>query len=360
MMKTSISKKERKIKKKLFLLIGGLILHFFLLQLTSFGEKSLPREGVLTQPKEMEALENKVLLKASPLKIFPLKNKPCKICISPDASLAALCTKNGEILIYNLEKLTLVFKERFSSIPIYGIDFHPHKNILAFGDSGGVINILDVDKKKVIKTIYESGEFISDVRYTPDGTILGIAHFAREVTFYDIEKFRLLRKLGVPSIRIYSLTFSKDNALFAACTRDKGVQIALLKGETTQMLINHSSLVLASDWHKANFFTSGGSDGQIFLYKKNGEKINNDFFFWWTHRDWVTSLKFFEELLITGSKDGFVRVFDFENKRLLKMVEVAHPILGIDIKGKFLCVITPCTLLVYRISDILINRGLLR
>ena len=341
-------------KRYLFLLATvAVILYSSLFPDLSYSSEEIEVGIQLKQPREMEKLENRVLKKIKPLKVFPLKSKPYKISISPDGSLSALCTKNGRIEIYNLEKLTLDYKETVSSLPIYGLAFHPQKNQLTFGDRGGIIKVIDIDTKQTIKTLYESGKIISDITYSPDGTVLGVAHFEGEVTFYDTKKFSFLKRIKFTPKSIYSLRFSIDNFLLSLGARDKKVWIAPLGEGIVKTLKDHSSLVLATDWHKDNYFASGGSDGKMLIYKREGNEVKEDIFFTWIHRDWVTSLKFFKNRIITVSKDGFLRVFDFKKKKISKIVTVAEPILGVDIKGKYLCLITPDNLLVYRSKDIL-------
>lgn len=340
------------------------VLFLFLFQSQTFSQETaeeLKRKGIeigLKVPQTSKILEEeeKKSFEIAPLKTISLKAPSYRVSSNP--RYCAFSLKDGRVVAYDLEKEAIVTDEKFSEKPIYSVAFHPFKNIICFGDREGRITIFDLDKKMVIHTFY--GEFrmpISDVKFSPDGTVFGVTYLGRgEISIYDTKNYEKLQTTKPHEEGIYYISFSPDSNLIASGSRDKKVSITQLGSEwPSQVLREHKFLVLSLGFSEDNHsLASGGADCQLIVWEKRGNLIEEKPYFKWVHGDWVTTIKFFKDYLITGSKDGKIRIFDFKNKEFLGNFESARPILSIDITpdGRYLFAASK-EILIYEFKKIL-------
>ena len=309
----------------------------------------------LQQSDEVKEIEKTRMVKIPPLFSFFVENKPNKISISHDTRYAAVATKGGSLSVYDLQYGKLILDEPLYESPFYGVVFHPQKNIIASGDRDGIIKLYDLQNKTVSAYIKEEKTPISDVAFSNDGTVLAVAHFGGKVTFYDPQTQDLLQEIRPHPSSIYALEFSNDSSLLATASRDRTVVIWPIGGmQLEKRLKNHQSIVLDCAFSEDDqFLASGSADAQVLVYKKEGNSFEDTPFYKWIHSNWVTSLGFAGDYLITASKDGYLRVFDYKNKSLQKIAEIGIPILSIDIKGDYIALTSPTEIRIYSLRGLL-------
>jgi len=311
--------------------------------------------NVLVKTPFVESAPSERKRRISPLVVLPLLNRPSQICFLPQSRIA-LSTRKGEILIYNMKESLLEFKKKFSSFSIPTLSFYPENQQLIFGDKGGVIKVLDLKRKIIGETIYEPGKIISKIKLSPDRSVLAVGDFSGKIIFYSTKNFHQLTGITfLPPRRVTSLSFSKDSELLGITFKNRKAEILIIGSKRANTILL-SSFATTSDWHKDDFFALGEINGRLSIYQREDLlEAKNHPFFEWKHNDWVTSVKFFQDFLVTGCKDGKIRIFDFKNKRLVTKLNVGYPILDIAIedKKKLLGVATPHKLFVYEIEKII-------
>lgn len=285
----------------------------------------------------------------------PLPSRPSQICFLPSPKIV-VSTVNGEILIYNLKTSLMEFKKRFSSFPISTLSLLSENHLIIFGDKGGVIKFFDFVKKRVIEKIYEPGRIISKITVSPDKSVLVVGDFSGKLTFYTIKDCQLLKSITfLPPRRITSLSFSKDNSLLGITFKDKRIGILPI-GSKRATILPLSSFATTCDWYKNEFLAVGEIDGKLSVYQLL-PPFRQRVFFQYKLKDWITSVRFFFHYLLTGCKDGKIRIFDLKNKRLVNTITVGKPILdmAVEKRRKLLGVATPEKLFVYEIEKILLE-----
>lgn len=299
--------------------------------------KELKKEGIeiglkLPQPLEILEEERKKSFEFTPLKSIPLPAYSYRV--SCNSTYCAFSLKDGKVLAYDWKKGTVIFEENFSENPIYTVAMHPFKNVICFGDREGRITIFDLDKKVKIHTIYELGKVISDVKFSADALLLAAAYLNRgEIDIYNTEDYEKLQSIKAHGEGIYYLAFSPDSGLVASGSRDKKVSITPVGGKwPAQILSEHKFLVLSLDFSADNrFLASAGADAKLIVWRKIEDWVEKTPYFTWIHSDWVNTLKLFKDYLITGSRDGRIRIFNYRNKKFLGSFKNPQPIFGIDI-----------------------------
>jgi len=286
----------------------------------------------LSQNSEILEQEEEKFLDISPLNNISLTSSSYRV--ECNSSYCAFALRDGKVVVYDWKRKAIFLERIFSAKPIYSIAFYPFKNIICFGDGEGRATIFDLDKKKIVHTIYEIGKSISEVKFSSDGKTLGITYLEKgEIAIYDTEDYEKLETLKPHIEGIYYIAFSPDSNLIASGSRDKKVSITP-KGKRwpSQILSGHKSLVLSLGFSEDNdFLASGGADCQLIVWRKKEGLIERGPYFNWVCGDGVTTVKFFKDYLVTGSKDRKIRIFDFEKKELLGILQSPEAIFSIDI-----------------------------
>jgi len=336
-----------------------LVLMAFILNQTIVAEvkaRNLELGIRVSQPKEILETEAKVEFSIYPLTSLQLNSPPYKISILKNGMYCALTDEDKNLIIYDLETKKIIFSEKFF-YPIYGLTTHPQKNnILCFGDKMGKITIFDVDKLQKIHTIMELKYPVADVKFSPDGTVLSVAHFGGTISFYDAENWEILEEAKIHENSIYAVAFSPDSLMLASGSRDKTVRVTEIgEKEPFVILKNPLLLVLCTGFApQGNFLAAGSADGNVYIWLRRDKKFSD--YFKWTHGNWVTSLDFFKDYLFTGCKDGKVRIFDYKNKLLIGMFKAPGDFvrdIKVDSVRNHLLVATKEELLIYDLKEIL-------
>jgi len=326
---------------------------FLFLPLFAFSQNLSQKKDVefiliLKQPDKMKKEEKLKKKTAEPLKIFSLEKRPYKIAISRNSEYLSLATKKGFLLVYDLKKMELSFEKEISHAPLYALDSHPQEEKIVIGDRDGVIEIFNLKEKKTEKTIYELRAPISDIKFSSDGTVMGVAHFGGRVSFYDPISKELLLEINPHKNSIYSLALDKEFAYLVTTSRDKTAKVfSLGKKKVVQTFKNYKGFVLDCALSDDNMFlATGAGDGQVIIYKKEN-KIWKRPYFQWICGNWVTSLKFFGKYLYAASRDGKIRIFDYKNKSLLAVIDTEEPIINIDVNKEYIAVASPASVKIY-------------
>ncbi len=340
-------------------------LFMFLLQPSVFAQtasEELKKAGVdfglkLPQTAEILKEENTKILEAVSKKNLPLTAPSYRVSCNSD--YCAFSLKDGRIIVYSLKNEAVVIDEKFSNTPINSVVFHPSENTIAFGDREGRITVFDLDEKKTIHAIDEVNKLISNVEFSPDGKNLAVTYLdTGKITLYDTGNYTKVQTIQAHTEGIYCLAFSPDSTLIVSGSRDKNVGVTRTGEEfPSQILGGHKFFILSLDFSRDNrFLASGGADCQLLVWEKGIESIKDEIYFTWVHGDWVTSVKFFNGYLITASRDGKIRIFDFENKKILGIFKSPDSsILSIDITpdGRYLFASSTKNILIYNLSEIL-------
>jgi WD40 repeat protein len=179
---------------------------------------------------------------------------------------------------------------------------------------------------------FRHGSRILCLKYRPDGRILAAGGGADPVRVWDVDTGE--QKLTLPETWVNAIAFSpRGSVMMTAGTfkiikvweTDTGKEIARIEGHAAPikaMALNPIGDLLAS----------GGQDGTIILWEPAYKKKVMEFK---DHTDEITCLAFCEALnigmLVSGSNDRTVRVWDSDNNKLISKIDAGCGVLAVAI-----------------------------
>lgn len=143
------------------------------------------------------------------------------------------------------------------------IDFHPTNGSLAVGlgmhDSKGKSKVpeqggfLIIDIKTMKQLILQnkiSNEFISSIKYSPNGEYLAVGSHDNYIYMYDVKKsYKLLYKFIQGSSYVTQCDFSEDNSILRICYGD--YQLLFVDVSTGNQFLSNS-LIAKKEWATTN------------------------------------------------------------------------------------------------------------
>jgi len=97
--------------------------------------------------------------------------------ISPSGKLVAAAYEDGVARVYDSENdsVTRFSEESRTPIPFTSVSFHPEKNQIAVGNTGGLLVSYNLTDESALSKTTHDGYEILDLAYSPDGTFLAIS-----------------------------------------------------------------------------------------------------------------------------------------------------------------------------------------
>jgi len=288
----------------------------------------------LNQSPEAAAEEQAKTFSPTPAKTISLSAFAYRASCSRDYCAFAL--RDGKVMVYDLKNDAAILNQSFSKNQIYSVAFHPTKNLIAFGDKESRVTLFDLDTKSKVHTFYEFGKSISDVRFSPDGSLLAVAYLNKgDIVLYDTKTYEQKQEIKAHGAGVYYVIFSPDASLIVSGSRDRKISATAAGAQwPSQVLTQHKFMVLALDFSAdGQFLASGGGDAQMIVWQKMPEGIDRKPYFTWIHPDWINTVKFHRQCLFSGAKDGKVRIFDYQNKKLLGVFKASDVVFSIDVSS---------------------------
>ena len=245
------------------------------------------------------------------------------IAFNVDDSMLASSGADGTVKIWSLNNRgtirnqtipkVIFFDPKYSSYKAYSVDFHPQKNIVAYGGGDNTVrlsNLLIGNSKPTILGKLESS--IYQIKFSPDGSKLAVADNDGTINIWlvsDSKNFLHIAKFKAHDERIYGMSFSPDTKFIVSGGSDEVIKIwdlealekdfqqkrkliklitpiNILKGHTLAVnrvgFINFSEELRDSNFEGLNnyFIVSSSDDKTIRLweFKKHGQviKVDND------------------------------------------------------------------------------------
>ena len=238
------------------------------------------------------------------------------VTFSPDSNRLLIASSIG-IWVYDVQtgKELNLFTGNINSDYGRGSVFSHDKRMLAvIGADPTIVQLWDVAKGQLLKTLTGHNSFVNSVCFSPDNTILAGAGGNGDIFLWDTATGKLQKTLNIKHTdQVDSVCFSPDGTVLAAgrfgfCgivqlwDADTGQQLKTLRHElwVSHLCFSPDGTILAS--------SEGGSKGSVHLWSTvTGQQLKT-----LRHESAISSLCFSPDgtTLVSGSGDGKVRLWN--------------------------------------------------
>ncbi|MDG2991960.1 NB-ARC domain-containing protein [Candidatus Synechococcus calcipolaris G9] len=158
-----------------------------------------------------------------------------------------------------------IFSESLNSA--MSIDLSPDGQMVAVGDSTGLIYLWQIATTQLLATFVGHTSWVWCVAFSPDGRQLASSGSDTSVRLWDLESGQCLWVATEHTGCVWSVTFSPDGHRLASGSDDQTVRVWNLKGDCLQVLQGHTKNVYSVHFSPDNqTLVSGSKDESVRIW----------------------------------------------------------------------------------------------
>jgi WD40 repeat protein len=192
------------------------------------------------------------------------------LAFSPDSSVLAVGSEDGNIRIYDTETGERAYFIRAEQSWVDSLAFSPDGTILASGGGGtkGVMLWEAGSWQEIVELPNDHWGLISALAFSPDGTILASGDGMGGIILWDVAQRRSLASLDGHDRGINDLAFSPDGSLLASASEDGTVRIwEVPTGRHLAQLSDHEDAVDSVQFSAdGTLLGTAGDDERLFFW----------------------------------------------------------------------------------------------
>jgi WD40 repeat protein len=147
------------------------------------------------------------------------------VAFSPNGKYVALGQGGNIVQIWELETKKLLHSIKDGSIGIYSIAFSPDSQLIVAGDGNGQVIQWDVETGQK-QIAFEGGmQWDNDVVFSPDGSLLAVTGSDGNIRLFNVKTQEEVAQLKGHTGSLISLAFSPDGTLLASGGTDGTVRL---------------------------------------------------------------------------------------------------------------------------------------
>jgi len=252
------------------------------------------------------------------------------ITFSPDGK--TLASRNElELVLWDISEGSVI-RTLENGTNIYPVAFSPDGKTLVTGIIGYpmLLQLWRISDGSLIKSLDRTEEFcaLTSLIFSPDGKILASGSFFGMIELWNVSKGTLIRTLKVDKNPIRSMAFSPDGIILAAGSENGKVRLwQLTDGSLTKTLEGHrqwvpskydaqhiSSVISLAFSPDGTTLASGGIDGAVKLWRITDGSLTKTLK---RHQKYVAALAFSPNGKILTSAGDKLEIWNFVNKELV-------------------------------------------
>lgn len=202
---------------------------------------------------------------------------------------------------------------------------HTDKNLLASGDSKGSIKIWDISKQKLVTSLKlntKENANIIGIDWDKNNNILATSIDTVYICKLESSKLNLVKSIVVPCPVFQAKYLPYDQSSFAVGCQDGAIRIYKDPNDKpNKSLIGHSKKVFGLNFNpsRKGILASSSDDSKIGIW--NLEKNTNFMMTGHTnHSRQLVWMSDFPHILISGSWDGTIRIWDIDLAECISMI----------------------------------------
>jgi WD40 repeat protein/transcriptional regulator with XRE-family HTH domain len=271
-------------------------------------------------------------------------NSAMSIDISPDGEIVAVGDSSGLVYLWEIATTKLLATFEGHTSWVWCVAFSPDGNRLASSGSDTSIRLWDVQSGKCLRVLTEHTGCVWSVNFSPDGQRLASGSDDQTVRVWNLQG-DCLQVLKGHTKNVYSVHFSPDNQTLASSGKDESIRIwNVINGNCLNVLQGHNEGVHCVRYSPdGQLLASGSFGGSIRLWSgqlhANACQSNSDSKVLHGHTNWVWSMAFSPDgsILASGSDDGTLRLWNVQDGQCINVLSShTDDVLAIAIRGKLM------------------------
>lgn len=207
----------------------------------------------------------------------------------------------------NADLTQSVFSESLNSA--MSIDISPDGQIIAVGDSSGLVYLWQITTTQLLATFAGHTSWVWSVAFSPDGNTLASSGSDTTVRLWDVHTGQCLRVLKEHTGCVWSVSFSPDGQRLASGSDDLTVRVWNVQGDCLQVLQGHEKNIYSVHFSPdSQTLASGSHDTSIRIWDvASGTCLN----VLQGHTEGVHCVRYSPDgqLLASGSLGGVIRLW---------------------------------------------------
>ncbi|MFY0654060.1 MAG: WD40 repeat domain-containing protein [Cyclobacteriaceae bacterium] len=207
---------------------------------------------------------------------------------------------------------------------VYALKFIPLSNLLIIGQNFEGIHILDVEKKEEVGSLKFTKSQIFDIQLNGESILAGTGDgYLFEIALQDLA---IRRKIKLSENSIRSIAISSDKGKIVVGCSDNAFRVL---DSTTFEIVSlhegHSNSVFSTVFdEKSDILITGSRDAHLKLWNVDNQfEADQDIV---AHMYAINDISFHPDghLFATASMDKTIKIWNFEKRKLLKVIDKAR------------------------------------
>lgn len=244
-----------------------------------------------------------------------------QVIYSPDGQTLASCSSDRTVRLWDLESGNCISVLKSHQGRVRAIAFTPDGKTLASGGDDWVIKLWDVDRQ-IKQTLEGHTNNIRSIIATSDGDLVSSSDDG-SIRFWSL-KGKCWRTIQAHSQLVWSIAISPDGSLIASGSVDNTIKLwDVHSGSSTatfQCQGSVSHVVFSPDGLSSNggkTLASSSYDRTVRIWDLATKRQLKTL----PHNDWVQSLVFADNLLITCSRDNQIKYWNINTERVQTTID---------------------------------------
>ncbi|KAL4488970.1 hypothetical protein ABPG72_005757 [Tetrahymena utriculariae] len=240
--------------------------------------------------------------------------------LHPELPWALVSLYSGNITIYDYSNETTVKTFENSVTPTRAAKFIVRKQWIVACSDDLCIRVYNYNTMEKIKSWEAHSDYIRTIEVHPSEPYILTSSDDATIKMWDFEKgFSLARTFEGHTHYVMKMCFNpRDTNLFASASLDKTIKVwSILSKSPNFSLVGHEQGVNSVDYHRGehNYVISGGDDRLVKIWDCSTKQCIHTIE---GHSQNISVALFHPELpiIITGSEDGFVKLWHSQTYRL--------------------------------------------
>jgi WD40 repeat protein len=258
--------------------------------------------------------------KTAPFAHIPLVES---LAFSPDGKTLASGSFQ-EVILWEVEKGTIKQKITGFADRVVAIVYSPDGKFIATGGGAptedGEVKIFNDSGKLIIELKNPHSDTCFGLCFSPDNTKLATCGADKFVKTWEIPSGKAIKAFEGHTHHVLDVGWQSDGKVLASCGADNNIKLwDFEKGEQVRTINAHQKQVtrLVYIGKTTNFITSSG-DQNVKMWNNGGGNMRS--FTGATDYVYALAVSADGKVVITGSEDGFTRIYNGENGQLVKAV----------------------------------------